>query len=68
MFALKIKLKLNKVEASQMCGNAGFKRFVYNLAQDLLQLSWGWEDIRANDNKRLDVIKKVFTQVTMQKL
>jgi len=67
MFAVKRELKLNKVETSKMRGNSGFKRFVYNFAIDMIQASWGWEDIKAGDSKRLDAIKKVFTQVTMQK-
>jgi len=67
MYAVKRDLKLNKVETSQMRGNAGFKRFVYNFGLDLIKASWGFEDIKATDGKRIDTIKKVFTQVTMQK-
>lgn len=43
MFALKRELKLNKVETSQMRGNAGFKRFVYNFGLDLIVASWDFE-------------------------
>ncbi|WP_118171566.1 RNA-guided endonuclease InsQ/TnpB family protein [Nostoc sphaeroides] len=67
MFAIKRELKLNNVETSLMRGNAGFKRWVYNYGLDLIQSSWDFEDIKASDSKRLDTIKKVFTQVTMQK-
>lgn len=67
MFAIKRELKLNKVETSQMRGNAGFKRFVYNYALSLVQASWDFEDAKASDPKRLDVIKKVFTNITMQR-
>lgn len=67
MYAVKRELKLNKVETSQMRGNAGFKRFVYNFGLDLIKASWGFKDIKATDGKRIDTIKKVFTQVTMQK-
>ena len=67
MYALKRELKLNKVETSQMRGCAGFKRWVYNYGLDLLQASWDFEGVKASDAKRIDAIKKVFTQVTMQK-
>jgi putative transposase len=67
MFAIKRELKLNKVETSLMRGNAGFKRFVYNYGLELLTTSWSFEGVKASDSKRIDAIKKVFTQVTMQK-
>jgi putative transposase len=67
MFAIKRELKLNKVETSLMRGNAGFKRLVYNFGLELLTASWNFEDAKASDSKRIDAIKKVFTQVTMQK-
>ncbi|MHC5675097.1 RNA-guided endonuclease InsQ/TnpB family protein [Nostoc sp.] len=67
MFALQRELKLNNVETSLMRGNAGFKRWVYNFGLELLTASWSFEDIKASDSKRLDAIKKVFTQVTMQR-
>ncbi|MEH2057626.1 MAG: hypothetical protein V7K97_15975 [Nostoc sp.] len=64
MFAIKRELKLNNVDTSLMRGNAGFKRFVYNYGLELLTASWSFEDIKASDSKRLDAIKKVFTQIT----
>lgn len=67
MYAIKRELKLNNKEKSLMCGIAGFKRFVYNYCLDLLRASWSFEDIKASDSKRIDTIKKVFTQFTMQK-
>lgn len=67
MYAIKRELKLNKVETSLMRGNAGFKREVYNFGLDLIKASWGFAEIKATDGKRIDTIKKVFTQVTMQK-
>lgn len=89
MYALKRELKLNNEESSLMRGIAGFKRFVYNYALDLITASWDFDDtrvapygetpsrsvserrpdslIKAGDSKRLDAIKKVFTQVTMNK-
>jgi len=67
MYALKRELNLNQVETSLMRGCAGFKRFVYNYCVDLLVASWRFEWIKAGDSKRIDAIKKVFTQVTMHK-
>lgn len=61
MFAIKRELKLNKVETSQMRGNAGFKRFVYNFGLELLTSSWSFEDVKASDNKRIDTIKQILT-------
>ncbi|BAY60755.1 transposase [Calothrix brevissima NIES-22] len=67
MYALKRELKLNKKERSLMRGMAGFKRFVYNYALDLITASWDFDGVKLGDSKRLDAIKKVFTQVTMNK-
>jgi putative transposase len=61
MFAIKRELKLNNVETSQMRGNAGFKRFVYNFGLELLTSSWSFEGVKASDNKRIDTIKQVLT-------
>lgn len=67
MYAIKRELKLNKKQRSLMRGIAGFKRYVYNYCIDLLVASWNFEGVKAGDSKRIDTIKKVFTQVTMQK-
>src|SRR5919202_5358812 len=67
MYAIKRELKLNNTEVCLMRGLAGFKRFVYNYCIDMLVASWQFEGIKAGDAKRIDTIKKVFTQVTMQK-
>lgn len=67
MYAVKRELKLNNKERSLMRGIAGFKRFVYNYALDLITASWDFYGIKAGDSKRLDAIKKVLTQVTMRK-
>ncbi|MCX8490136.1 MAG: transposase, partial [Cyclobacteriaceae bacterium] len=66
MYALKRELKLNNTEASLMHGCAGFKRFVYNFGLEMLTASWEFLGVEASDSKRLDVIKKIFTQFTMQ--
>jgi putative transposase len=63
MLAIKRELKLNKVETSLMRGCAGFKRFVYNFALELLTSSWQFEEIKASDVQRIDAIKKILTQM-----
>ena len=45
---------------------AGFKRFVYNYGLELITTSWDFDGIELSDSKRIDAIKKVFTQVTMK--
>jgi putative transposase len=67
MYAIKRELKLNNRERSLVRGCAGFKRFVYNYCLDLIVASWDFQDIKAGDSKRIALIKKVFTSVTMQK-
>ena len=67
MYAIKREVQLNNKEASLMRGIAGFKRYVYNYCIDLLVASWEFEGIKVSDSKRIDAIKKTFTQVTMQK-
>jgi len=49
-----------------MRGIAGFRRFVYNCGLEMLVASWSFEGI-ATDSKRIDAIKKVFTQVIMKR-
>lgn len=66
MYAIKRELKLNNFETSLMRGIAGFRRFVYNFGLDMVIASWGLEGIKATDSKRIDAIKKVFTQVVMK--
>lgn len=67
MYGLKRELQLNNKERSLLRGCAGFKRFVYNFGLEMLAASWEFQDIKASDSKRIDAIKKVFTQVTRQK-
>jgi putative transposase len=67
MYAVKRELKLNNRETSLMRGIAGFKRFVYNFGIDMLVASWNFPEVKVSDAKRIDAIKKVFTQVTRQK-
>lgn len=67
MYAIKRELKLNNRERSLMRGCAGFKRFVYNYCLDLIVASWDFQNVKAGDSKRIALIKKVFTSVTMQR-
>ncbi|MBD3561542.1 transposase, partial [Planktothrix sp. FACHB-1355] len=67
MYALKRELKLNNREISLMRGGAGYRRFVYNFGLQLLTASWRFENIPASDSKRIDAIKKIFTQVVMKR-
>ncbi len=62
MYALKLELKLNNKERSRLAGCAGFSRFVYNFGLSMITQSWGFEDVKAGDTKRLTAIEKVFTQ------
>lgn len=61
MYALKLELKLNNKERSRLAGCAGFSRFVYNFGLSMITQSWGFEDVKAGDTKRLAAIEKVFT-------
>lgn len=67
MYAIKRELKLNNKEVSGMRGMAGFKRLVFNFGLELLVASWQFPEVKVSDSKRIDTIKKVFTQVTMKK-
>ncbi len=60
MYALKLELKLNNKEQTYLRGCAGYKRFVWNFALELLKASWQFEGITASDANRLKAIKKVF--------
>jgi len=67
MYAIKRELKLNKKEISRMRGMAGFKRVVYNFGLELLKASWDVPGVKMGDSRRIDLIKKIFTSMTMQK-
>ncbi|WP_442941080.1 helix-turn-helix domain-containing protein [Nostoc sp.] len=60
MYSLKLELKLNNKERSQLVGCAGFARRVYNYGLEMLTQSWNFEGIKASDSKRLSAIEKVF--------
>ena len=64
MYAIKRELKLNNKEKSFLAGCAGFSRFVYNHGLSLLKATWDIPEISGSDSKRIDTIKKVFTNIT----
>ena len=64
MYAIKRELKLNNKEKSFFAGCAGFSRFVYNYGLSLLKATWDIPEISGSDSKRLDAIKKAFTNIT----
>ncbi|MGK7942073.1 MAG: RNA-guided endonuclease InsQ/TnpB family protein [Crocosphaera sp.] len=64
MYAIKRELKLNNKQKSFFAGCAGFSRFVYNHGLSLLKATWDIPEISGSDSKRLDAIKKVFTNIT----
>jgi putative transposase len=68
MFAIKRELKLNNKQKSYFAACAGYARFVYNYGLALIKESWNLEDIKASDSKRINAIKKVFTNVTKKQL
>jgi len=63
MYAIKRELKLNNKEKSFFASCAGFSRFVYNYGLSLLKATWVIREISGSDSKRLDAIKKVFTNM-----
>ena len=64
MYAIKRELKLDNKQKNFVAGCAGFSRFVYNHGLSLLKSTWDIPEISGSDSKRLDAIKKVFTNIT----
>ena len=63
MYAIKRELKLNNKEKSFFAGCAGFSRFLYNYSLSRVFATWDIPEISGSDSKRLDAIKKVFTNM-----
>lgn len=61
MYAIKRELKLNNKQISYFCQCAGYSRFVYNFGLRMIRDSWSFTEVKASDSKRLDAIRKVFT-------
>ena len=60
MYAIKLELKLNNVERTYLSQCAGYARFVFNYALAFYN-QINHEEIKGSTNKKLDAIKKVFT-------
>lgn len=63
MYALKLELKLNNKERTYLAQCAGYSRFVYNYALALYN-QIDHKEIKGSTSKKLDAIKKVFTNYT----
>ena len=66
MYAIKVELKLNNQEKTLMNQHIGFSRFVYNYGLSIYNQLDHQED-KGGTSKKLDLIKKVFTNVTKKK-
>ncbi|MBR8828803.1 MAG: transposase [Gomphosphaeria aponina SAG 52.96 = DSM 107014] len=63
MYAIKLELKLNNKERTQLAQHAGYSRFVYNYALGLYN-QIDHKEYKLSTSKKLDTIKKVFTNYT----
>ena len=63
MFSLKLELKLNNKEKTLMAQHAGFSRFVYNYGLALMRMI-DPQEIKGSSSKKIDTIKKLFTNYT----
>ena len=64
MYGIKRELDPNNKQASFFAGSAGYSRFVYNYGLGMVLGSWDFEGVEAGDSKRVDAIRKVFTNYT----
>ena len=63
MYAIKVELKLNNREKTLMNQHIGFGRFVYNYGLSIYN-QIDHQEFKGGTSKKLDLIKKVFTNVT----
>ena len=63
MYAIKVELKLNNREKTLMKQHIGFSRFVYNYGLSIYN-QINHQEFKGGTSKKLDLIKKVFTNVT----
>ncbi len=63
MYAIKVELKLTNREKSKMNQHLGFSRFCYNYALSLYN-QLDHDKYKGGSSKKIDLIKKVFTNVT----
>ncbi|MBR8826565.1 MAG: transposase [Gomphosphaeria aponina SAG 52.96 = DSM 107014] len=60
MYAIKLELKLNNKERTKLAQHAGYSRFVYNYALGLYN-QLDHQEFKQSASKKLDTIKKLFT-------
>lgn len=63
MYAIKVELKLNNREKTLMNQHIGFSRFIYNYGLSLYN-QIDHQKYKGGTSKKIDLIKKVFTNVT----
>jgi putative transposase len=63
MYAIKVELKLNNQEKTLMNQHIGFSRFVYNYGLCIYN-QIDHQEFKGGTSKKIDLIKKVFTNVT----
>ena len=63
MYAIKVELKLNNKEKTLMNQHIGFSRFCYNYALSIYN-QLNHKQYRGSSSKKIDLIKKIFTNVT----
>ena len=63
MYAIKVELKLNNKEKTLMNQHIGFSRFCYNYALSIYN-QLNHKQYRGGSSKKIDLIKKIFTNVT----
>ncbi len=63
MYAIKVELKLNNREKTKINQHLGFSRFCYNYALSLYN-QLDHQEYQGGSSKKIDLIKKIFTNIT----
>lgn len=63
MYAIKVELKLNNREKTLMNKHLGFSRFCYNYALSIYS-QLDHEEYPGGSSKKIDLIKKIFNNLT----
>ena len=63
MYAIKVELKLNNSEKTLINSHIGFSRFCYNYALSIYN-QLDHKQYKGSSSKKIDLIKKIFTNVT----
>lgn len=67
MYAIKVELKLNNREKTKMNQHLGFSRFCYNYALSIYN-QLDHTEYPGGSSKKIDLIKKIFTNVTKKSI